>query len=409
MTVQTLRSFAGRASAAMLAPQRWWLTVIAIFAASRIVTTAILLAYAAIQPANSWTGPRPDYFAFAKIWDGHWYYIIALTGYPSELPLDDAGHVAENAWAFMPGYPAVVRAVMAVTALDFAVAAVIVTVGFSLATALVLYRLMNRVLDSSTSLFAVAIFCFAPLSPILQVSYAESMALFLLMLALYWLMKRQYWMLLPVIAVMALTRPSGLAFALVLGLHVVYRWWVRDRDGFAARQAVAALVVTGFSVLMGFAWLVIAGLVTGSFSAYTDTELAWRAPYIGRVDLVPFTPWFQAAGFWQQWWHIPQWLLSAGLVVVLLGFFGLLLSRPARRLGVDMRFWLLSYVLYLVAVFFPQSSTFRLLMPMAPIVGMLAQPRQRWYRVLLLLACVAGQWGWVHIAWWVDNADWTPP
>jgi hypothetical protein len=398
-----------RATTAVLAPGRWWIAVIAIFAASRVVTSSLLLAYASVQKSNSWTGPQPDYFSFAKIWDGHWYYIIALTGYPTELPLDEAGHVAENAWAFMPAYPAVVRFVMTVTTLDFAFAAVIVSVGFALAAALVFYKLMNHVLPSSTALFAVAIFCFAPLSPILQVAYAESMSLFLLILALYWLLKRHYWMLLPVIAVMSLTRPSGLAFALALGLHVVYRWWVRDRDGFPRGEAIAAISVTVFSVVMGFAWLLIAAAMTGSLTAYTDTELAWRAPYIGRVELVPFTAWFQAAGFWQLWWNIPQWVLSAALVVGVLSFFGVLLTRPARRLGVDLRFWLLSYALYILAVFFPQSSTFRLLMPMFPIAGVLAQPTSPTYRILLLLACVAGQWGWVHIAWWVDNYDWSPP
>lgn len=405
----SLTSRVRRATTAVLAPERWWVAVIAIFAASRVVTTLILLAYASIQGANAWTGPKPDYFSFAKIWDGHWYYIIALTGYPSELPLDEAGHVAENAWAFMPGYPVVVRFVMTVTTLDFAFAAVIVSVGFALGAALVFYRLMNRVLPSSSALFAVAIFCFAPLSPILQVAYAESMALFLLILALYWLMKRQYWMLLPVIAVMSLTRPSGLALALAMGLHVVYRWWVRDRDGFPRSEAVAAISATVFSLVMGFAWLLIAAAVTGSLTAYTDTELAWRAPYIGHVELVPFTAWFQAAGFWQLWWSIPQWVLSGVLVIAVLGFFGFLFTRPARRLGVDLRLWLLSYALYILAVFFPQSSTFRLLMPMFPIAGVLAQPKSPTYRILLLLACVAGQVGWVHIAWWADNYDWSPP
>ena len=80
----------------------WWVKVLTIFVASRIVTTALLLGYAAIQPANAWTAQSPNYFDFAKIWDGHWYYIISVAGYPSTLPLTDAGQVGESAWAFMP-------------------------------------------------------------------------------------------------------------------------------------------------------------------------------------------------------------------------------------------------------------------------------------------------------------------
>jgi hypothetical protein len=78
-------------------------------------------------------------------------------------------------------------------------------------------------------------------------------------------------------------------------------------------------------------------------------------------------------------------------------------------LGVYLRLWLVSYALYILAVFFPQSSTFRLLMPMFPLAGILAQPKSPSYRILLVLACIAGQWGWIHIAWWVDNYDWSPP
>ena len=57
-----------------------------------------------------------------------------------------------------------------------------------------------------------------------------------------------------------------------------------------------------------------------------------------------------------------------------------------RRLGVDLRFWMLSYSLYLLAVFFPQSSTFRLLMPLSPLLGAVAQPRSRLYRACLVVA-----------------------
>ncbi|MGJ8721961.1 MAG: mannosyltransferase family protein, partial [Salinibacterium amurskyense] len=232
MADSSLVSGVRRATAAILVPERWWLAVIAIFVASRVVTTSLLLWFASIQGQNAWTGPHPDYFSFAKIWDGHWYFIISLAGYPSELPVTESGHVGENAWAFMPAYPALVRVVMTLTTLDFAVASVFVSVAFSLGAALLLYRVMHLVLPAGTALFAVAIFCFAPLSAILQVSYAESMYLFLLILALFWLMKRQYWMLVPVIAIMSVTRPSGLAFALALGLHVVYRWWIRRREEF---------------------------------------------------------------------------------------------------------------------------------------------------------------------------------
>jgi hypothetical protein len=387
----------------------WWAKVVLVFLASRVVSTGILLEYAGRQAANPWTAATPGYFDFAAIWDGHWYYIIAAVGYPTELPLTDDGHVAENAWAFMPAYPSVVRAIMLLTGLGFPEASVAVSVAFALAAALMFYRLMSLVLPGSSSLFAVVLFCVAPLSPILQVSYAESMHLFLLAAALYLLLKRRYWSMLPVVAVMALTRPSGLAFALLMLLHVIHRWITRRADPYPPSQLAASLVVGLFSAVMGLAWLVIAAAMTGSPTAYTDTELAWRVPYVGYTELAPFAAWVQATAFWAPWFGMPQPALLVVLAVVVAGFFAALFSRPARRLGVDLRFWLASYALYLLAVFFPQSSTFRLLVPLFPALGALALPRSPVYRVVLVLLCVAGQVAWVHIGWWVDGYDWTPP
>jgi hypothetical protein len=382
----------------------WWVKVLAVFAASRIVSTSILLSFAARQPRNAWTLASPDYFEFSKLWDGHWYYIIAVAGYPSELPITEDGHVGENAWAFLPLYPALIRALMMVTGAPFAVLAPLVSVAFAAGAALMFYRLMHLVLPSSTALFSVVLFCVSPLSPLYQVAYAEAMHAFLLTVALYLLLQRRYWLLLPVLALASFTRPSGLAFALTLVLHLGYRWWRRREEPFPAAERVAAIVAAVFSGLMGISWLLIAWAVSGSFTAYTDTELAWRAPYIGYTHLIPFAPWVQGANWWL---GEPR---GAILLAVAAAAVAALMFTPwVRRLGVDLRLWVASYLLYLLAVFFPQSSTPRLLLPTFPLFGALAQPSAWWYRVGMVLLLVAGQVGWVHIAWWVDGADWTPP
>lgn len=382
----------------------WWLRVLVVFVLARIVTTVFLLVLAAEQPANAWTAASPNYFEFANIWDARWYGFIAFSGYPSELPLDDTGHVAENAWAFMPVYPFLVRAVMLVTWLPWDVASVVVSVIAGLGAALVFYRLMSRVLDADRALFATVLFSFAPLAPIFQVGYAESLFLFFLLLALLLLVDRRYGWLFPVIAIMSFTRPGALPLALALGLHVIYRWFTRERDPFPVRERVASASVTVFAGLAGVAWLGIAAVVTGSLTAYTDTELAWRAPYIGRVELIPFTAWFQSA----DWWLGQP--LGTIMVISLIVVFGLVLLSPAvRRLGIDLRLWLLSYALYLLAVFFPQSSVFRLLLPMSPLLGALAVPRSLLYRVAAVAGCIVLQWGWLLLCWRIDGADWTPP
>ena len=387
----------------------WWVKVLVIFAASRIVTTSLMLAFAAAQGANAWTGASPDYFSFASLWDGHWYYIVSVSGYPSTLPLTEAGEVGENAWAFMPGYPALVGLLSAALALPYKVIAVAVSMGFALGSSLMFYRLMALRLPASTALFSVVLFCFAPLSPILQVAYAESMHLFFLIVGLYLLLQRRYWLLLPVIAVMSLTRPSGLAFALALLLHLIYRWVVRRTDPFPLAERIAIVVIGLFSAVMGVLWPLLAWAATGSPSAYTDTELSWRAAYVGYTELLPFTAWVQGAAWWQDNWGWPAGAGIVVLVVLVVGFVAFMFTPAVRRLGVDLRFWVASYVLYLLAVFFPQSSTFRLLIPVFPLLGAIAQPRSVLYRVGLVLLFIAGQIGWIYIGWWVDGYDWTPP
>ena len=382
----------------------WWGKVLVIWALSRVVTTGLVLTLASVQGPNPWTGANPNYVDFANIWDGRWYNIVAVGGYPSVLPLTLEGKVAENAWAFLPGYPAVVRLLMEISGLAWSPVAVFVSLAFSLGAALLFYRLMRRVLDSSTALFSVVLFCVAPLSPILQFGYAESMYLFFLILALSLLLERRYVLLFPVVAVMAFTRPGALAFALALGLHAWHRWVTRDRDPFPVHDRMLSASVTVFTGILGVAWPLIAWGVTGSMSAYTDTELAWRAPYIGYQELVPFTAWFQG-GVW--WIGMPLGIIAAAALILA---FTLFMFTPAvKRLGVDLRFWVASYALYLLAVFFPQSSTFRLLMPAFPLLGAIAVPRSVLYRVVLVLLGIAGQWGWLLICWGVDGADWTPP
>jgi len=127
----------------------------------------------------------------------------------------------------MPVYPGLIRVGMALTGdtspQGFAAVAVTISVAASAVAALLFFRLCRRWLSEGTALLATALLCVAPLSPIVQVGYAESLHLALLFGALILVLDRR-WVLLPVVVtVMALTRPSGLAFALLLALtrHIV--------------------------------------------------------------------------------------------------------------------------------------------------------------------------------------------
>jgi hypothetical protein len=210
---------------------------------------------------------------------------------------------------------------------------------------------------------------------------------------------------------MSFTRPSGLAFALLMGLHLVSRFVARKYDPFPLREIIAAGSATVISAVLGYAWPFIAGAVTGVPDAYTATELSWRAPYVGWIGLVPFQPWVLGARWWMDRIGVPN-PLVIGIILLLLAvglFAAILFTRPVKRLGIDLRLWIASWTIYLLAVFFPQSSVFRLFVPIFPILGAIAQPKSIAYRIGIVLLFIAGQIGWIYIAYWSDGYDWTPP
>lgn len=386
----------------------WWLRITVVYLLARVVTTVFMLGFARVQAANSFTVQDPGYLSFASIWDGAWYRVIAATGYPSTLPVDAAGHVTENAWAFMPAYPFLVRGITALTGVSFEFAAVGVSFVAGWGAALVFRRLMGRFLDPARATFATVLFCVAPVSVVFQVAYAEAMGLFLLVVALLLLVQRRFWTMLPVVLLLGMTRPTGLAFALLMGLFVLAWWirpsWVRTDLPLTLRRAVPPVTVAVVSGLVGLAWPAIAWIVTGVPRAYTDTELAWRSSYIGWGELLPFAPWVQGFGFWFR-----QPAGTVLLVVVLVGFAAFVLQPAARRIGLELRLWGIAYLVYLLAVFFPQSSTWRILLPIAPLLGIVALPRSRVYRVAVVVVALALQWTWLYYCWWVNGYDWTPP
>jgi len=343
-----------------------WTTPLLLWLASRVVSTALLATVYVVATAKGWTfaSHRRDasFFTFSGSWDASFYRIIAEHGYPTTLPLDDAGHVAPNAWAFLPVFPALVRVVMPLTGGSFWVAGVLVSALAGAGACVLLYRLVLAVGCSHRARWATALFAFAPTGFLLQVAYAESTFLLLLFGALLALVRRRYWLVAPLGLVAAFTKPGVLALAVALAVHLVVRW-VQERRALPVRDAVA-IVVSGLVVAAaGLAWPVVASAVTGRPNAYLDTELSWWVGFVGRQHFAPLTPWFTMAG---------TWLGPLGIVLVvavLAGAVWFWWRRDVRALGVDVWAFTASYGLYLVAVFLPQQSLPRLLMPMAPLLG----------------------------------------
>ena len=388
---------------------KWWLPIVAIFLASRITTFVLFLGFAQIQEDNYWTKARPSYFDFLNIWDVEWYHRIFTDGYPSVLPTNPDGTVQQNNWAFMPVFPYLIRALNFLTQIEWKILAPIVATIFAFAFILMAYKLLRLRLSESQSRWAITLISFSMASPILQVGYAESLWLFLIAASLYFFLQRRDGLLVISLSVLSVTRPGLLAFALMFALLFVYRL-VRERrqlEEFAQQERMRLASLTVLSGFLGFVWLLVAALATGRFDAYLKTEVAWRAGYTGNTDLQPFTGWFVSGAF-----HFGQ---GFGQIVVLglIAFAAWAVNTDSvRALGVELRFWSIAYIVYLLAVFFPQSSTPRISFGAFPLLAAVAVATDRQPRVAkiaLLALSILSQVVWLLVCWKYTAPDYTPP
>lgn len=387
------------------------LRVAAIYVAARLVTTLFLLLAAGLSGFGSRMGADATLADTVVAWDGTWYWVVAFSGYPSELPSTDAGQVAENAWAFLPLYPYLAQ-VVSLPFGQWAIGALIVSLAAGYGASVVLFHLLRIRVDDATALWAVAFFASGPLAALFHVGYAEALNLVWLFCALWCVARRRYGWLYLLIPFMAFTRPGVLAFSLFLGIFGIWRWFTRAREPLRGREITHIIALGLLAAVAGFAWQFIAGAVTGDSGAYLATELAWRRNWVaGEATFAPFEPFLAGVAFWfETMWHLP---LAVGYVVVgavLLLIGGALVFLPAvRRLGMEIRLWSASYLVYLLLVFFPQSSIFRLLVPLSPLWGAVAVPRSRVWRVGVLVACLAGQWWWIYNMYALGAQSWQVP
>jgi hypothetical protein len=397
-------------------PRGWaglndWVRIGILYLAARVVTTAFLVVAGQLSGPLSRFGEHAGIGDFVLAWDAQWYWFTAVNGYPSTLPLTDAGLVAENSWAFMPLYAYLALAVGFAFG-SWGVGAFLVSLVSGYLACVVLYRLLRRRQEASVAMWATVFFATGPLAALFQVGYAESLYLHWLFLALLCVERRRYGWLYLLIPLMGYTRPGVLAFALYLGLYGLWRWFTRRREALPAREVVHIVALGALAVLVGFSWQLLASLVTGDSGAYLATELAWRRNWISDASggFFPLDGFLQGVAFWFTTWGLGAVTGYVVLAVVVAGIAALLLFEPhVRRLGVELRLWTASYLVYLLAVFFPQSSIFRLLVPVSPLWGAIAMPRSRAWRVGVLIVCLIGQWWWIYNMYALATAIWQIP
>ncbi|WP_129338076.1 hypothetical protein [Cellulomonas endophytica] len=364
--------------------RRTTLVLLALYVAARVWSTTLLaighrLVERGALPTTGVDG-GPGLVGFLTSWDGQYYAQIAAEGYPRELPRDGDGEVAKNAWAFMPVFPLLLRGLAAVTGLGVDVLGVAVALVAGAGATVALHRLVLERGDERAAFGAAVLLAWGPMSFLLGVAYAESLFLLLLLLALRALLRGRLGLVALLGVVAAFTRPGALALPAAVALLHLLRLRRGERPPAREHRAVVATVlVVGVA---GAAWPLVVTAVTGVPEAYFATETAWWKEYTGEAGFVPFTPWFRMAGAFLG--PVPGPLVVAALLAVL----AVALVRRAREQDRETSVWTAAYLAYLVAVFLPQQSTLRLLLPLAPLLGEPWLHRTRRRCRLVLAGCV---------------------
>ena len=291
--------------------------------------------------------------------------------------------------------------------------AFIVSLVAGFAAAVLLGALLRPHIGDGRAVFAAAVFAFSPLSFVLETAYAEALGLVFLFGALVLIDRRRFILAIPVALLLAFTRPGVLTLALAVAAQLLLRQVRAKRGGPSLPPADLAggVLLAVVCVIAGFAWSAIAALVTGVPDAYFATETAWRALWMPTSSITFFEPWVFAADFWTTQVVGAQaatWVGPVLLIVVIGGFAAALFLPQVRRLGSTVCLWAAAWALYLLAVFFPQSSVFRLLMPMAPLAGAIT-PARAPARVAVLVVCAALQGLWLWVTYGPVQAYWTVP
>ncbi|GAA2671793.1 mannosyltransferase family protein [Actinoplanes palleronii] len=241
------------------------------------------------------------------VWDGGWFIRVAVDGYPHGFTYDDNHVLQANELAFFPLYPMLLR-LGTVLGLPPGVAGVGVAWLASIGAAVGLHLLGTTLRDKRAGWALVAIVCSAPVSVVLSMAYSESLFLGLVagMLAAA---HRRAWGWAGFLGLCAaLTRPTGAAAAMALGVAALLALRDVPRSDLAGRVkplAAAAVALAGVPLFLG--WV---GWRVGDWTAWFKIQTAgWGTSFdYGSSTLKFLDDTFTGADGWVQ--------VSVGLILL---------------------------------------------------------------------------------------------
>jgi hypothetical protein len=289
---------------------------------------------------------------------------------------------------------------MAVTGTGFTPSAVIFNLALGAVATVLVYLLFRSAVGGRVAVLAALLVNTFPSAPVFMLSFSESLALVLLLGSLLAVVRHRHWLAVPLVLLLAFTRPVAAPLAVVLVVH----WWTHRRDrsgshGILARTALAVgtVVCLASPWLWGIASSAVAGAVATAGSGADRT-----ASIVRRFDFGWFGGIERAAG-------APVLLLFVTLVVAVLG--ATILSAVRLGLPTELAVWGTSYVVFVLAVTPLHPALLRYLLLAAPFlvalplrVVMLRRPIAIGTLTLVVGALLWLQWFWIRYVYILDPA-----
>jgi len=330
-------------------PLSIWLPL-AIFALTRLygfVIIAVAARHQVALPSPAHPGiyqftphpSSPGYLGLITNWDGQWYERIATLGYHLPGPGDVGAGDALRAFAFLPVFPTVVGAMMAVTGLSFGVCATAVNLVAGGAAMVLMFALVERTTGRFAAGAAVLLSCSFVAAPLFQATYSESISLLLVCTVLLLVARRRYGWAVVAVVLLSLTRLVTPPLAIVVLVHAVLRYRDRAKDPIRPSEVVGMTVLSLVSASSVSLWSTITSLMT---NGVRDTG-AIRGSVSDAVVAGRFG-WFTNA-----YEHI-GWIGVAGLALVVVLFVVVAVSRLTRTWGAEVRTWFAIYPVFLLFV-----------------------------------------------------------
>jgi len=285
------------------------------------------------NPPRPWRALSNDLLDLYARWDAGWYFVIASGGYGSYFNPQQ-----ENAIAFFPGLPLLMRLAGVVLDANLWIAGIVVVTVSFLAALTYLYRLARLDLTPDQARASLMFLAFYPFAFCYSAVLTESVFLLAAVAAFYYFRRDQFWKAAFFGLMVGLLRPNGFLLSVPLALIALLpfarsRGWLRgtheveETNGrrLFVQVAIACMPVVGMLV-----YAVHVNSLTGNPFAFVAAQQAW-----GRKTLEGFTvadarsALIESQGLWTYLSSYPIEVMEATAA-----FFALVAVRPiVRRFG----------------------------------------------------------------------------